>query len=66
MEAEHTALLYCCETQWLSRGKVLRGVFQLKEAAIFLSDRNKNHVIILCYSEAFVRKLACLVDGFLN
>jgi hypothetical protein len=31
MEAERTALLYCCETCWLSRAKVLYRVFELKE-----------------------------------
>jgi len=37
MEAEHTALLHCWETQWLSCAKVLHRVFELiEEIAIVL------------------------------
>jgi len=31
MEAKHTALLYCCETHWLSRAKMGDSVCELKE-----------------------------------
>jgi len=41
VEEEHTALLYCCEILWLSRAKVPRRIFELKEeVAPFLSDIN--------------------------
>jgi hypothetical protein len=40
-EAEHTALLYCCATRWLSRAQVR--VFELKvEVCNFLSDCNNS------------------------
>jgi hypothetical protein len=31
MAAEHTALLYCCETPWLFGSKVFHSVFEMKE-----------------------------------
>jgi hypothetical protein len=52
MEAQHTALLHCRETRWLSRAKVIRKVSGLKEAAaIFLSESNDNDDAELCYKE---------------
>jgi hypothetical protein len=46
-EAEHTALLYYCDTRWLYRDKELHRVFELKEEAVILSDAN------LCYDDDF-------------
>jgi len=36
MEAEHTSLLYYCETRWPSRAKVGHKVFELKEEGSIL------------------------------
>jgi hypothetical protein len=36
MEAQHTALLYYCETSWFSLAKVLHNVLELKQEIAIL------------------------------
>jgi hypothetical protein len=55
MEAEHTALLYYCETRWLSRANMLGSVFELKEVAIFLNDSNNCGDASLCSGEDLIK-----------
>jgi hypothetical protein len=65
MEAEHTVLLYYCETRWLSRVKAIRTVIELKDKiAIFLSGNAGSDDAHLFCSEDFIHKLAYLVDIF--
>jgi hypothetical protein len=66
MYAERTALLYYCKTCWLSCGKVLHKIFELKEEIhISLSDvitKTKQ----ICQNEDFIHKLASFLDIFKN
>jgi hypothetical protein len=63
MEVQHTALLFYCETSWLSLAEVLHVVLELKqEIAIFLSDSNNNDDANLFYNECFMQKLTYLLD----
>jgi hypothetical protein len=44
IEAACTALLYNCETCWLSHARMLHRVFELKEEiAIFINDCNNSN-----------------------
>jgi hypothetical protein len=63
MEAEHTVLLYYCETRWLSLAKVLHRMFSTEKKTIF-SGSNNNVDAYMCYSDDFIQKLACLIDVF--
>ncbi|XP_045483145.1 zinc finger BED domain-containing protein 5-like [Harmonia axyridis] len=64
MGAEHTALLYYCNSRWLSRGNVLFRVFELhEEIRIFLQQ--ERHENAKYFTEAdFLLKLAYLCDIF--
>jgi hypothetical protein len=42
MATEYMAVLYYCQTRWVSRTKVLYRVFELKKVVMFLSDSNEN------------------------
>lgn len=44
MGAEHSSLLYYCNSRWLSRENIVTRVFELrKELHLFLLDHNKHH-----------------------
>ncbi|XP_072377896.1 protein FAM200A-like [Diabrotica undecimpunctata] len=64
MGALHSALLFYCEARWLSRGKFLKRVFELRhELAIFLEEENRPEAEMFRHS-LFLMKLSYLVDIF--
>lgn len=64
MGAEHTALLFYCNSRWLSKGNVLIRVFELRqELYTYLSEEGHNDFNKFIDSD-FVIKLAYLCDIF--
>ncbi|KAL4099012.1 hypothetical protein QTP88_023513 [Uroleucon formosanum] len=64
MGAEHTALLFYCNSRWLSKGKVLVRVFELRqELNTYLSEEGHNDFNKFINID-FVIKLAYLCDIF--
>jgi len=64
MGAEHTALLFYCNSRWLSKGNVLVRVFELRqELYTYLSEEGHNDFNKFIDSD-FVIKLAYLCDIF--
>ncbi len=65
MGANHTAVLFHSEARWLSRGKVLSRVFELREQIqIFLQEEGMNELASKFGNEQFLMKLAYLSDIF--
>ena len=65
MGATHSAVLFHSEARWLSRGKVLSRVFQLREEIrVFLEDEGMHDVATKFNDEQFLMKLAYLSDVF--
>jgi len=63
MQKEHKTLLLHTEVRWLSRGKVLSRVFELRDQLlIFFKDTNKDEFCSYLEDETWVLKLAYLVD----
>lgn len=65
MGAEHQAVLFHSEARWLSRGKVLSRVFELREQIrMFLEQEHKYDLAEHFCDENFLAKLAYLSDIF--
>ena len=62
--AEHNKLLFYCNSRWLSKGKVLLRVYDLRnEISIFLKE--ENHALAAVFEdEIFLTHLAYLCDIF--
>mgnify|MGYP002775206681 CR=1 FL=1 len=64
MGAEHTALLYYCNSRWLSRGNVLFRVFELREEICTFLQQERQENAKYFTEPDFLLKLAYLCDVF--
>ena len=66
MGSAYTAVLFHSESRWLSRGKILSRLFELRdEIRIFLGEEN-NELAHRFNNNNFLMKLAYLSDMFQN
>ena len=65
MGSQHQSLLFYTAVRWLSRGKVLARVFELRyEISQFLSSQNSHDLYALFENDRWIAKLAYLADLF--
>ncbi|KAE8298258.1 Zinc finger MYM-type protein 6 [Larimichthys crocea] len=65
MGADHTAVLFHSEARWLSRGKVLSRIFELRsEIRVFLEEERMYEAAAKFGDDMFLIKLAYLSDIF--
>ena len=64
LRADHNNLLFYCNAKWLSKGKVLLHVYELrKEIFIFINE--ENHELATAFVDEVLQiQLACLCDIF--
>ena len=67
MDAEYGTLAYYCEVRWLSKGKMLKQFYELREE-VFVFMEMKGKSVSELQNEDWVRELAFLVDltSYLN
>jgi zinc finger BED domain-containing protein 5/7/8/9 len=65
MDAQYENLLLHTEERWLSRGKVLQRIFELKcELKEFFAQRGKTNLAEILRNETHISRIAYLVDIF--
>lgn len=65
MGAEHFTLLFHTEARWLSRGKILGRIFELRHEVFCFLIEEKHHLAAEFFSnEEFLLKTAYLADIF--
>ena len=65
MDADHHVLLFHSNTRWLSRGNVIKRVFELRdELKLFFELEKKTDFTLLLKNDRWIRYLAYMVDIF--
>ena len=65
MGSQHQSLLFYTALRWLSRGKVLVSLFELRhEITQFLLSQNNHDLYALLEDDCWIAKLAYLADIF--